>query len=174
MQQNIFGEMDDFEKRMIIRFSSHNRKPFILFSKSSTPPSNFSSINPFLQIIHGAKSLVRPFSSSNSVPQPAATTFAFASVWFIFRFRAGAADGAARGGWHLLRLLQDHARLEVRARLRVQSEVQGGQVHHRAGPHDQRERVGEGWTVSMRMRKRRRRRITGRNDENSSRNAVFI
>ena len=150
MQQNIFGEMDDLEKRMIIRFSSHNRKPFILFSKSSTPPSNFSSIN------------------------PAATTFAFASVWLIFRFRAGAADGAARGGWHLLRLLQDHARLEVRARLRVQSEVQGGQVHHRAGPHDQRERVGEGWTVSMRMRKRRRRRITGRNDENSSRNAVFI
>jgi len=49
----------------------------------------------------------------------------------------------ARGGGHLLRLLQDDAGLEVRARLRVQSEVQGGEVHHRARPHDQGERLGE-------------------------------
>ena len=27
--------------------------------------------------------------------------------------------------------------MEIRARLRVQPEIQGGKIHHRAGPHDQ-------------------------------------
>ena len=33
--------------------------------------------------------------------------------------------------------------VEVRAGVRVEPEVQGGQVHHRAGAHDQGERLGE-------------------------------
>ena len=44
---------------------------------------------------------------------------------------------------YLLRLLQDHVRLEVRASLRVQPEVQGGKVHHWIGSHDQRKWMGK-------------------------------
>lgn len=39
-------------------------------------------------------------------------------------------------------MLQNHTWLEIRTCIRVKPEVQGGQVHHRAGSHDQGEWLG--------------------------------
>ncbi|CAG0905221.1 unnamed protein product [Darwinula stevensoni] len=55
---------------------------------------------------------------------------------------AGTPHGTPRGRRHLLSMLQDRPRLEIRARLRIESEVQRGEVHNRAGAHDQGERLG--------------------------------
>ena len=65
-------------------------------------------------------------------------------------------------GRHLLWLLQDDAGVEVRASLRVQSEVQGREIHHWAGSHDQGERMGE-WKlipVVRKMKPTKRRHLT--------------
>ena len=51
--------------------------------------------------------------------------------------------------------------VEVRAGVRVEPEVQGGQVHHRARPHDQGERMGE------RELKGRREGLNEENEEKS-------
>lgn len=66
-------------------------------------------------------------------------------------WRADPVDGSSRRGWYLLWLLQDHIGMEIRAGIRVQSEIQGGQVHHRACSHDQRERLGE-WELMRQIR----------------------
>lgn len=50
--------------------------------------------------------------------------------------------GPPCGGRHLLWMLQNHTWMEIWARLRVEPEVQGGQVHYRAGSHDQGEWLG--------------------------------
>lgn len=89
--------------------------------------------------------------------------------WLRSSRGANPVDRIARSGWHLLRVLQDYPWMEIckfkmrqtdenwpyvkmqsflisGTRIWVESEIQRGQIHNRAGPHDKRKWVGvNGW-----------------------------
>lgn len=58
------------------------------------------------------------------------------------------ADRSSRCRWHLLRVLQDNTRMEIRTRVWVDAEVQGGKVYYWTRAHDQGERLG-GLTLAL-------------------------
>ena len=107
------------------------------------PTTTNSSANPS-KAARAVPTCSTPWSTSAAARQRSeccwqvgASTSSLGPVLTVFTCRT------PRRGWHLLWLLQDNSRLEVRTRFRVQSEVQGGEVHHRAGSHDKGKRLGE-------------------------------
>lgn len=62
--------------------------------------------------------------------------------WLRPSRRESSINRTACSSRHILRMLQNNIRLEIWARVRVKSKIQGGQIYNRIGAHDQRERMG--------------------------------